>query len=83
VTAIHQQNQGGADGSPHLEPLLNEREMAAILSPSVATTRQWRFQGKGVRIVRIGAAIRDRQGDVQSCLDNRSSSEGIKAEVLK
>jgi len=83
VTAIQQQNQGSADRSPRLEPLLDERQMAVILSTCVATIRRWRLQGRGARSIKIGAAFRYRQEHVQSWLDTRSSDGETKAEVVK
>jgi predicted DNA-binding transcriptional regulator AlpA len=55
------------------ERLLNEREVAAQLTVSVATIRRWRLFGQGPRYVKIGAAVRYRADDLAAWVNSRPS----------
>jgi hypothetical protein len=81
VTAIRQQNQGSADRSPRLEPLLDEREIAVSLGLSVATTHRRRLQEIGPGFIKTGAAVRYRREGSQGWMGSRSSGGGVTAEV--
>jgi predicted DNA-binding transcriptional regulator AlpA len=53
--------------------LLNEREVAKMLSLSVASVRRWRLLRRGPRYLKIGAAVRYRLEDVELWLESRPS----------
>lgn len=56
-----------------LIPLLNEREVAQMLSVSVATVRRWRLLRQGPRFLKVSASVRYRPEDVDGWLDSRPS----------
>jgi predicted DNA-binding transcriptional regulator AlpA len=47
---------------------LNEKELSAILTVSVATLRRWRLLGQGPRATKIGAAVRYKPADIEAFL---------------
>jgi predicted DNA-binding transcriptional regulator AlpA len=50
-------------------PLLNEKEVAALLGVTVHALRRWRFEGRGPRFSRVeGRLVRYRPEDVESWL---------------
>jgi predicted DNA-binding transcriptional regulator AlpA len=53
----------------NIEKLLNEREVAAVLSVSVATIRRWRLLGQGPKYRKIGASVRYRSADIAVWVD--------------
>ena len=60
---------------PHMHDktshLLNEMEVASLLTVSVATIRRWRLLGQGVRYMKVGSAVRYRPEDVTAWLNSR------------
>lgn len=63
-------------GQPH--DLLTEDVVAARLSISIKTLRNWRWQGRGPRFLRLGRAVRYAPAEIelwlQSCV-RRSTTE--------
>ena len=57
------------------DQLLNERELAAHLTVSVATIRRWRLFGHGPKYIKIGAAVRYRAEDVSAWLNSCPTGE--------
>jgi predicted DNA-binding transcriptional regulator AlpA len=53
------------------EHLLRDTAVSRMLDISVATLRQWRFQKRGPRFVKFGAAVRYRPEDIAAWLDRR------------
>jgi len=56
-----------APGSPDL---MNEHQVAKFLQLSVASVRRWRLFRTGPKYLKIGAAVRYRREDVESCIDS-------------
>lgn len=54
-----------------LQPLLNDHDVAALVSVSVATVRRWRQLDLGPRYLKIGALVRYRPESVQEWLAAR------------
>jgi predicted DNA-binding transcriptional regulator AlpA len=52
--------------------MLNEHQVARYLSISVGTVRRWRLFRNGPQYLKIGAAVRYRQRDVDRWLDSRN-----------
>jgi len=48
--------------------LLNEHEVAELITVSVATIRRWRLLRQGPRYIKVGAAVRYRFDDVTGWL---------------
>jgi hypothetical protein len=65
--------------------LLNEIEAARILGLSVKTLRRWRFSGRGVRYIKLGAAVRydpqDLAAFVAAGRRTSTSDQGVEAEA--
>jgi len=61
--------------------LLNEREVAARLSVSVASVRRWRLFGQGPKYLKVGAAVRYKLEDVTAWLESRPSGGWHQAEA--
>lgn len=62
--------------SPH--HLLDEHAAARRLGLSVKTLRRWRWAGRGPRFVKLGAAVRYVQADLDTFIDigrRRSTSD--------
>ena len=58
--------------------LLNEKEVANTLNIKVATLRRWRWAGKGLRFVKLGAAVRYDPADLAAFIEagrRRSTSD--------
>ncbi len=49
---------------------LNEKEVAALLTVSVATMRRWRLLGRGPKATKIGAAVRYKRTDIEEFLNS-------------
>jgi predicted DNA-binding transcriptional regulator AlpA len=73
VAAIQQNEQQIARNGQPVEPLLSERDVAAICGLSAAAIRRWRLLGKGPRYIKISSAVRYRMDDVKSWLETRPS----------
>lgn len=71
MAAIQHNTQCIAGGGQRVEPLLSERELAAICGLSMAAIRRWRLLGKGPRYIKVGAAVRYRLDDVNNWLETR------------
>jgi predicted DNA-binding transcriptional regulator AlpA len=54
-----------------LQPLLNDHDVAALVSVSVATVRRWRQLGTGPLYLKIGALVRYRPQDIHDWLGSR------------
>ena len=50
---------------------LNENEVSMMLSMSIQTLRNWRFQGKGPAYTKAGRAVRYRHDDIVSFMEER------------
>lgn len=53
---------------PTSDRLLNEHDVAELLTVSVATIRRWRLLRQGPRYIKVGAAVRYRSDDVGAWL---------------
>ena len=73
MAAIQHNAQCIAGSGQRVEPLLSERELAAICGLSMAAIRRWRLLGKGPRYIKVGAAVRYRLEDVNNWLETRPS----------
>ena len=73
MAAIQHNTQCITRGGQPVEPLLSERELAAICGLSMAAIRRWRLLGKGPRYIKVGAAVRYRLDDVNNWLETRPS----------
>ena len=73
MTAIQHNAQCIARGGQRVEPLLGEREVAAICGLSAAAIRRWRLLSKGPRYIKVGSAVRYRMEDVNNWLERRPS----------
>ena len=73
MAAIQQNEQQIARNGQPVEPLLSERDVAAICGLSAAAIRRWRLLGKGPRYIKISSAVRYRMDDVKSWLETRPS----------
>lgn len=49
--------------------LLKEQEVAEILNMEVSTLRRWRVSGRGLRFVKIGAAVRYDPADIAAFIE--------------
>ncbi len=60
---------------PFLHPLLNEREVAALLGVSVRTVQEWRQSGQGPPFLKLSSrkrgAVRYDPADVQAYMTRR------------
>ena len=60
------------------QKLITEHETAERLSIRVCTLRKWRWEGRGPRFVKIGAAVRYDPADVDAFIEagrRRSTSD--------
>ena len=73
MTAIQHNTQCIAGGGQRVEPLLDDREVAAICGLSTAAIRRWRLLRKGPRYIKVGSAVRYRLEDVNNWLETRPS----------
>jgi excisionase family DNA binding protein len=55
-----------------MQPLLTQRQAAALLCLSERTLERFRTSGAGPRFVRCGKSIRYRQSDVEAWIERRS-----------
>jgi predicted DNA-binding transcriptional regulator AlpA len=79
VAAIQQNAHRIAQDGPRVEPLLSERDVAAICCLSTAAIRRWRLLGKGPRYIKISSVVRYRLEDVTAWLETRpSGGEGVR-----
>jgi predicted DNA-binding transcriptional regulator AlpA len=53
------------------DALLGERDVARLMSVSVASVRRWRLLGQGPKFLKIGASVRYSPEDVETWLDSR------------
>jgi predicted DNA-binding transcriptional regulator AlpA len=65
-----------ADVSRSIESLLNERDVARITGMSLASVRRWRLLRQGPKYLKIGAAVRYKQGDLSAWLGSCPSGGG-------
>ena len=59
--------------------MLNENEVAAMLSLAPETLRAWRVRGKGPPFAKLGEAIRYDEEDVKAWVEARKVSPESKA----
>jgi predicted DNA-binding transcriptional regulator AlpA len=64
------------DVSRPIESLLNEHDVARITGLSVASVRRWRLVRQGPKYLKIGAAVRYKQGDLSAWLASRPYGGG-------
>lgn len=65
--------------NPKFECLLGEREVAKLLSVSVALLQRWRCYGGGPCFVRVGArSIRYRYTDIETFVELNSTAAGLR-----
>lgn len=62
------------DNHIQTDPMLNEHEVAKILNLKVSTLRRWRWQQKGPRFAKFGAAVRYRRSDVERYIEAQTQS---------
>ncbi len=58
--------------------LFREEEVAEILNVRVATLRRWRWAGRGLRFIKLGAAVRYDPADLEAFIEagrRRSTSD--------
>jgi predicted DNA-binding transcriptional regulator AlpA len=55
------------------EQLLTERDIAHLISMSVASVRRWRLLRQGPKYIKIGAAVRYKPEDISAWLEARPS----------
>jgi predicted DNA-binding transcriptional regulator AlpA len=60
-----------SDQSAISRSLLNEREVAKLISISLASVRRWRLFSQGPRFLKIGSSVRYRVEDVEAWLKAR------------
>jgi predicted DNA-binding transcriptional regulator AlpA len=53
--------------------LLNEHQVAEMLTISIASIRRWRLLRQGPKYLKLGAAVRYRPEDISSWLESRHS----------
>lgn len=53
------------------EQLLDSHEVAALLKISPQTLRDWRYQNRGPRYLKLGKAVRYRPADINDWLNNQ------------
>ena len=63
-----------------LGALLNEHDVAQMLSVSVATVRRWRLVKTGPKYLKVGALVKYRCSDLQRWLESRPTG-GTDSEV--
>ena len=51
-----------------MKTLLNEKQVAEILGVSLAAVRRWRYENRGPRFHKLGAAVRYSSEDLDSWL---------------
>jgi predicted DNA-binding transcriptional regulator AlpA len=54
-----------------MQPLLTQRQAAALLCLSERTLERFRVSGFGPKFVRLGKSVRYRSGDVETWLSSR------------
>jgi predicted DNA-binding transcriptional regulator AlpA len=59
-----------------MDTLLNEKNLAARLSLSVATLRAWRLKGYGPKWCKLGSAVRYAPADVEAWLSSCQAGGG-------
>ena len=64
-----------------MERLLTDKETAKALSLSVQTLRNWRVSGKGPPYVKLGGAVRYREGDLLEWVDGGRVDPVVKSAV--
>jgi len=63
--------------------LLNEYQVASLLSLSVASVRRYRLLKRGPKFIKLGAAVRYRREDLAAWIEARpTGGENIKANGL-
>jgi len=62
--------------STSLEALITEHDVARISGMSVASVRRWRLLRQGPKYLKIGAAVRYKQGDLSAWLASRPYGGG-------
>jgi predicted DNA-binding transcriptional regulator AlpA len=61
--------------------LLNDHQVAELLSVSVATVRRWRMLGQGPRFLKVGTLCKYRAEDIDQWLDSRCAGGEICGET--
>jgi predicted DNA-binding transcriptional regulator AlpA len=81
VAAIQLNKQSIAPVNHLIEPLLSEREVAAIFGLSLTAIRRWRLLKRGPRYIKIGVAVRYRLEDIRGWLATRPSGGELASET--
>jgi hypothetical protein len=68
-----QLSERGSVAKEGIQSLLNEYDVARIVSLSVASVRRWRLLRQGPRYLKIGSAVRYKPDDVAGWLASRPS----------
>ncbi len=63
------------------EALIDEREVARVMSMSLASVRRWRIVGQGPKYLKIGSSVRYKSEDVRAFIESRPQRGGGQAEV--
>ena len=64
--------------------LLTETEAAHILNLKIVTLRRWRWAGRGLRFIKIGAAVRYDPADLDAFIEgSRRSSTSDAGDSVK
>jgi predicted DNA-binding transcriptional regulator AlpA len=59
-----------------MRPFMDEKQLAKLLSVSLAATRRWRYIGAGPKFIKCGSAVRYSVADVEAWLASRPSGGG-------
>jgi predicted DNA-binding transcriptional regulator AlpA len=60
-----------------IDPLLNQKQTADILSMSEAWLEQSRFRGTGLPYIKIGKSVRYKLSDIQAWISDHTVATGI------
>lgn len=52
------------------EKMLTDKQLAESIGVTVACVRNWRYEGRGPKFLRLGGAIRYREQDVREFFDD-------------
>ena len=58
-----------------MERLLNEKEVASLLSVSLAAVRRWRYEGRGPKFLKLETVVRYDPATVRDWIASCTSEE--------
>lgn len=67
----------------YFDSLLNEHDVARLMSVSLGSVRRWRLLRRGPQFVKIGASVRYRPEDIRAWLDSRPVGGEFHLEATK